>query len=289
MSVQTLYTAATGMTSLQNKLDVIANNLANVETTGVQAEPGELRGPVLPATRSSPAPRTAPASTRPRAFASAWAAACRASRAISPRERSSRHRQRARRGHPGQRVLPGHGPHRNDLLHAGPATSRRTPTATSCWPRPTSAGCCSRRSPSPRTPRTSRSAPKASSPSSSPATSSLPQVGQIELANFINPEGLLKLGENLYAADRRLRGARSWPTPASKAWARSAGHARSPTSSPSQELIDLITTQRSFEMNSQAVKAGDQSCKPIDNLRVLADERLGKPLAASHDEQDNDP
>ncbi|MEX1224919.1 MAG: flagellar hook-basal body complex protein, partial [Pirellulales bacterium] len=34
MSVQTLYTAATGMESLQTKLDVIANNLANVNTTG---------------------------------------------------------------------------------------------------------------------------------------------------------------------------------------------------------------------------------------------------------------
>ena len=33
MSVQTLYTAATGMTSLETKLDVIANNLANIETT----------------------------------------------------------------------------------------------------------------------------------------------------------------------------------------------------------------------------------------------------------------
>ena len=34
MSVQTLYTAATGMEALQTKLDVIANNLANVNTTG---------------------------------------------------------------------------------------------------------------------------------------------------------------------------------------------------------------------------------------------------------------
>src|SRR6188474_1987548 len=34
MSIQTLYTAATGMESLQTKLDVIANNLANVNTTG---------------------------------------------------------------------------------------------------------------------------------------------------------------------------------------------------------------------------------------------------------------
>ena len=38
MSVQTLYTAATGMESLQSKLDVIANNLANVNTTGFKSD-----------------------------------------------------------------------------------------------------------------------------------------------------------------------------------------------------------------------------------------------------------
>ena len=34
MSVQTLYTAATGMEAMETKLDVIANNLANINTTG---------------------------------------------------------------------------------------------------------------------------------------------------------------------------------------------------------------------------------------------------------------
>src|SRR6478672_5407229 len=38
MSIQTLYTAATGMESLQTKLDVIANNLANVNTTGFKKD-----------------------------------------------------------------------------------------------------------------------------------------------------------------------------------------------------------------------------------------------------------
>ena len=36
---------------------------------------------------------------------------------------------------------------------------------------------------------------------------------------------------------------------------------------PVQELIDLITTQRSFELNSQAVQAGDQILQIISNLR----------------------
>ena len=38
MSVQTLYTAATGMQSLETKLDVIANNLANVNTVGFKKD-----------------------------------------------------------------------------------------------------------------------------------------------------------------------------------------------------------------------------------------------------------
>jgi len=39
MSVQTLYTAATGMQSLETKLDVLANNLANINTVGFKTEP----------------------------------------------------------------------------------------------------------------------------------------------------------------------------------------------------------------------------------------------------------
>src|SRR3954451_5937963 len=38
MSVQSLYTAATGMESLQTKLYVIANNMANVNTTGFKSD-----------------------------------------------------------------------------------------------------------------------------------------------------------------------------------------------------------------------------------------------------------
>ncbi len=38
MSVQTLYTAATGMDVMQTKLDVIANNLANINTTAFKKD-----------------------------------------------------------------------------------------------------------------------------------------------------------------------------------------------------------------------------------------------------------
>ncbi len=35
---------------------------------------------------------------------------------------------------------------------------------------------------------------------------------------------------------------------------------------PVQELINLITTQRSFELNSQAVKTGDELMQTVNNL-----------------------
>ena len=38
MSVQTLYTAATGMSALETKLDVIANNMANINTTAFKKD-----------------------------------------------------------------------------------------------------------------------------------------------------------------------------------------------------------------------------------------------------------
>ena len=36
---------------------------------------------------------------------------------------------------------------------------------------------------------------------------------------------------------------------------------------PVRELIDLITTQRAFEINSQVVKAGDTMLETVANMR----------------------
>jgi flagellar basal-body rod protein FlgG len=92
------------------------------------------------------------------------------------------------------------------------------------------------------------------------------QVGQIQLASFINPQGLLKLGENLY----RETDASSAPT-ISNPGLNGLGTLQqnmleSSNVEPVQELIDLITTQRAFELNSQAIKTGDQLLQTVANL-----------------------
>jgi flagellar basal-body rod protein FlgG len=77
----------------------------------------------------------------------------------------------------------------------------------------------------------------------------------------------LKQGENLFL-DTQSSGQANQVNPGQQG----AGNVRQgvvelSNVEPVKELIDLITTQRSFELNSQAVQAGDQVLQLIANLR----------------------
>jgi flagellar basal-body rod protein FlgG len=92
-------------------------------------------------------------------------------------------------------------------------------------------------------------------------------VGQLQLANFINPEGLFKLGQNLFQQTDS-----SGPPLQANPGQNGIGTLLQSTLElsnvdPVNELVNLITTQRSFEMNSQAVQAADQIMQLITNLR----------------------
>jgi flagellar basal-body rod protein FlgG len=93
------------------------------------------------------------------------------------------------------------------------------------------------------------------------------QVGQLQLAKFMNPQGLLGLGENLYQ-ETLSSGAAIFGQPGLNGLGtlRQNSLERSNVE-PVNELIDLISTQRAFELNSQSVQAGDQMLQLIANLR----------------------
>ena len=92
-------------------------------------------------------------------------------------------------------------------------------------------------------------------------------AGTLELASFPNPEGLLKLGENLYSATGSSGPAVTNNPGQQGLGTLQQGFLEASNVEPVQELIDLITTQRSFELNSQAIQAGDQILQLISNLR----------------------
>jgi flagellar basal-body rod protein FlgG len=102
---------------------------------------------------------------------------------------------------------------------------------------------------------------------SSQDTTDLQIIGQIQLAKFINADGLLKLGDNLYQ-QTDASGDPFIDTPGQDGYGNiRQGFLEASNVEPVNELIDLITTQRSFELNSQVVQAGDQIMQIVANLR----------------------
>lgn len=93
------------------------------------------------------------------------------------------------------------------------------------------------------------------------------QVGQIQLANFVNPQGLIQRGENLFAATEVSGAAQAGaPNLEGRGQIRQSS-LESSNVEPVRELVELIKTQRNFELNSQVVQAADQSLQLVANLR----------------------
>ena len=87
-------------------------------------------------------------------------------------------------------------PERSSTAELG--TSRKMPVVKSSSSRPRLAGCWNRQSRFPPTPWPSSISPEGVVSYRVPDQQTLTQAGTIQMANFINPQGLLKIGENLY-------------------------------------------------------------------------------------------
>ena len=93
------------------------------------------------------------------------------------------------------------------------------------------------------------------------------EVGTIELATFVNPAGLVQVGENLY-----IESAASGPPAAGEPATDARGRLRqglleASNVDPTRELIERIRTQRAFEMNSQSIRAADETLQQVAQLR----------------------
>lgn len=93
------------------------------------------------------------------------------------------------------------------------------------------------------------------------------QAGTINLASFVNPDGLMKMGDNLYSATPASGPANSQPPGSPGLGFVEQGFLEASNVEATTELIDLINTQRSFELNSQVIRAGDEIMELVANLR----------------------
>lgn len=85
----------------------------------------------------------------------------------------------------------------------------------------------------------------------------LASIGQITLATFVNDAGLEALGSNLYR-ETAASGAATVGVPGSIGVAKlHQGYLENSNVDPVKEITELITAQRSYEMNSKVIEAVD--------------------------------
>jgi flagellar basal-body rod protein FlgG len=92
-------------------------------------------------------------------------------------------------------------------------------------------------------------------------------VGQLELAIFANDAGLLAVGDNLFVETPASGGAATG-TPGSAGYGQlQQGFVETSNVNVVEEITNLITAQRAYEMNSKVIETSDQMMATISNIR----------------------
>jgi len=92
-------------------------------------------------------------------------------------------------------------------------------------------------------------------------------LGSIELAKFMNPSGLLALGDNLYS-ETESSGTPILGTAGSKGFGEiNQGFLESSNVDIVEEMVAMITAQRAYEINSKTVKTVEDMMSMANNLK----------------------
>jgi flagellar basal-body rod protein FlgG len=265
MTVQTLYSAATGMSALETKLDTIANNLANLETTAFKRgktnfEDLFYRHEKMPGAEDSAGQLTP---TGISIGLGSRVSSIQTDFRQGAFKQTSNALDVAIEGNGFIKVMDPSGEilytrsgnfslNANGQMVLGSANTGRLVEPPIVIPNDAEAIVIS--------PEGKVSVRQFNNPV-------LTQVGTIEMVTFINPEGLLKRGENLYAETNSSGTAQTGTAGQNGMGVVQQNMLEASNVEPVSELIDLITTQRAFELNSQVVQAGDQIMQLVANLR----------------------
>src|SRR3954468_14287756 len=91
------------------------------------------------------------------------------------------------------------------------------------------------------------------------------QVGQLQLTDFVNPAGLEPLGENLLAETVASGPAQTGSAGQNGLGVTTQGNVEASNVNVVEELVNMIETQRAYEMNSKAISTADQMLQYVTN------------------------
>lgn len=93
------------------------------------------------------------------------------------------------------------------------------------------------------------------------------EIGQLELAQFINPAGLEALGSNLYR-DTAASGEPQVGIPGAEGrGVLRSGYLEQSNVQAIEELVRMIQGQRAYEMNSKSIQTSDEMLQVVNNLK----------------------
>jgi len=100
-----------------------------------------------------------------------------------------------------------------------------------------------------------------------PSTNAATTVGQLQLSIFPNPQGMKLLGGSLYQQTDSSGQPISQNPQTNGSGLILQNYLESSNVDPVKELVSLIKTQQSFELNSQSIQTADQALQTIANLK----------------------
>jgi flagellar basal-body rod protein FlgG len=258
--LRALYTAATGMQAQQINIDTIANNIANVNTTGFKQGRAEFQDllyqTIRPAGTASSTSTTYPIGlqlglgTRPVGT-----------------DRIYTQGDFRNTGQPFDLVIEGKGffqvklPSgetgytRDGAFHVGSDGTLMTSSGDAMEPQVT-------------IPANAESVTIGKDGTVSAIVAGVSQqVGTIQLANFANPAGLNAIGGNLFTSTAASGDAVTGAPGENGIGRVNQGFLENSNVSVVEEMVNMIIAQRAYEVNSKAVQAADEKLQQGNNLR----------------------
>jgi len=91
-------------------------------------------------------------------------------------------------------------------------------------------------------------------------------LGTIQLANFVNPGGLLPHGQNLYTETAASGTPQTGAPGANGLGVLNQSYVETSNVNVVEELVSMIQTQRAYEINSKAIQTSDQMLQKLSQL-----------------------
>jgi flagellar basal-body rod protein FlgG len=259
--IRALWTSASGMEAQQMNLDVIANNLANVNTSGFKKSSIQFQE-MMYDTNKTPGASSTDSSTTPTGAQVGYG-----SKPVAT-ERNFTQGNLQQTGNTYDVAIQGQGFYKITLPDGSNAYTRDGSflvnadgnLVTNQGYLVTGVGQID--------PKATNVAIGADGTISATVNNAVVKISPITISNFPNPEGLNSLGSNLYQETAASGNAVDGQTPGVNGMGTlSQGYIETSNVQVVEEMVNMIQAQRAYEINSKAIQTSDQMMQMADNLR----------------------